>query len=90
MDTVRAGSIWMSVTHKFSIDNTNILSKNTTAGNSWTLVEVYTQDNEASALQMERSMTALQYDLHLDMATHIGQVKIMGKKFLFQLTAFHE
>ena len=39
---------------------------------------------------MERSMTVLLYDLHPEMATHIGQVKVMEKKFPSQLTAFHE
>lgn len=39
---------------------------------------------------MERSMTALQYDLQPEMATHIGQVKVMEKKLSSQLTVFHE
>lgn len=39
---------------------------------------------------MERSMTVLPYDLYPEMATHIGQVKVMEKKFPSQLTGFHE
>lgn len=36
---------WMI--HKFSINNTKILSKDTRGGNTWTLMELYTQDNKA-------------------------------------------
>jgi len=38
----------------------------------------------------KRSMTVLPYDLYPEMATHIGQVKVMEKQFPSQLTAFHE
>jgi len=41
-----------------------------------------------SALQMERSMIVLQYDLHPEMATHIGQVKVMEKKVPFPAHSF--
>lgn len=67
---------WM--THTFSIDDTKFFSKSTRMGITWTFAGRVHKRQQSQVLY---KWAVVQYALHPEMATNIGQAEVMEKKF---------